>query len=405
VTDCGECGTTCASINGTAACVDGACVLTCDPGFGDCDGDPENGCEQPLDVPGHCGRCFNTCTAPNATGSCFGGVCEFSCAPGRGDCNDDMLDGCETTLDRDENCGGCEIGCTSSCVDSTCETCDADLAMAADDPYDAARAMGICGGVRSARWVLPDGNDPPAGETQNANFHLGHGILPNFGPNVPRFGSNMLVLSSGTARRPTDPDYQSVSGFSKGYSSGHPFGFPKESPSCPGVITGTAYDGVALELELEVPEWAHGLAFDFNFYTFEWPGWVCSTFNDFFVALLSPFPQGQTDGNISFDSMGNPVSVNNAFLSVCGCSNGPPCTAGGKTFTCPNGTDELMNTGFEGHAGTSWLTTTAPVEPDTVVTLTLMIYDSGDGSLDSTVLIDNFRWVAKPTDVVTEPID
>jgi hypothetical protein len=64
-----------------------------------------------------------------------------------------------------------------------------------------------------------------------------------------------------------------------------------------------------------------------------------------------------------------------------------------------------MNTGFEGHAGTSWLTTTAPVEPDTVVTLTLMIYDSGDGSLDSTVLVDNFRWVAKPTDVVTEPID
>ena len=43
-------------------------------------------------------------------------------------------------------------------------------------------------------------------------------------------GKKMLALSSGTARQPTDPGYQDVSGFDKGYTSASPQGFPKESP-------------------------------------------------------------------------------------------------------------------------------------------------------------------------------
>ena len=42
---------------------------------------------------------------------------------------------------------------------------------------------------------------------------------------------------------------------------------------------------------------------------------------------MEPYPQGQMDGNISFDELGNPISVNNAFLDVCGCPDGPPCLA------------------------------------------------------------------------------
>jgi hypothetical protein len=119
------------------------------------------------------------------------------------------------------------------------------------------------------------------------------------------------------------------------------------------------------------------------------------------------------DGNISFDSLGNPVSVNNAFLSVCGCAGNPPnpCTAGGKTFTCPLGTAELMGTGFEDtfggsnhHAATSWLRTTAPVTPGQEITITWTTYDSADGVLDSTTLIDNWLWIAEPgTQVETQP--
>ena len=155
----------------------------------------------------------------------------------------------------------------------------------------------------------------------------------------------MLVLSDRTARQPTDPGYQAVDGFDKGYTSGSPAGFPMESPACPGVTTGQPHDGIALELTLTVPPFAVGYSFVSNFYTFEWPAYVCSQFNDFFLALQSPAPVGSVSGNVVFDPQGNPVSVNNAFLSVCGCES-PPCQAGGKVYPCELGPSMLQGTGL-----------------------------------------------------------
>jgi hypothetical protein len=43
---------------------------------------------------------------------------------------------------------------------------------------------------------------------------------------------------------------------------------------------------------------------------------------------------------------------------------------------------------------TGWLTTTSPVTPGEDVTLHFIIFDEGDHILDSSVLIDNFRWAA-----------
>ena len=86
----------------------------------------------------------------------------------------------------------------------------------------------------------------------------------------------MLALSTGTARRPTDPGYIAVSGFNKGITDAFPAGFPKAIPACPGVKTGTPHDGVGLEVSLRAPSNAHGFSFDFNFYTYEWPGWLCT---------------------------------------------------------------------------------------------------------------------------------
>jgi hypothetical protein len=297
------------------------------------------------------------------------------------------------------------------------------LAIDSMDPLDAAKAVELCQaasqnpaskkdkkwGVTHASWVLPDGSPAPG----NANFHLGHGMLSGFGPNVHvQAGSRMLGLSSGTARQPTDPGYQDVGGYDKQYTSGSPAGFPKESPACPGSITGTPHDGTAVELQIRTPTNATGFTFDFNFFTYEWPGFVCSTYNDFFVALLTPIPMGQVDGNISFDQQGNPVSVNNAFVEVCGCFNGPPCTAGGKTFTCSLGTSGLQGTGFgtdtagSDHASTSWLVTKAPVKGGETITIRWMVYDSGDGVLDTTTLIDNWQWIANGGTVTvgTDPI-
>ncbi len=407
---CGTCGNVCGNGNtSSVACNSGVCNLICLTGFDNCNGDPADGCEAPLNTDTNCEQCNSRCSAINAVGTCASGSCELECSPGWGNCNDDFADGCESELNTVEACGACGQGCTANCVNGACETCDSALALASNDPLDAAKAIGLCGGVVSARWAMPDGAAP----TADTDFHMGHGIMSAFGTNVStREGSKLLGISSGTARQPNDPGYMNVGGFDKDYTSGHPAGFPQESPACPGTVTGQPHDAVALEVTLMVPDWAQGFSFDFDFYTYEWPVFVCSTYNDFFVALLDPPPAGQANANISFDPMGNPISVNAAFVSVCGCSGGPPCIAGGKTFLCPGGTSELVGTGFQedffgiltDHAATSWLTTTAPVTPGSVIKLRFGIYDSGDGSLDSTTLIDNFHWLPVPPPVGTEPI-
>ena len=182
-------------------------------------------------------------------------------------------------------------------------------------------------------------------------------------------------------------------------------------------MTGQPHDPTALEVTINTPSNAKGFSFDFDFFTFEWPGFICSSYNDFFIALLSPVPLGQTDGNVSFDSMGNPVSVNNAFLEVCGCMGNPPnpCTAGGKTFTCALGDTELIGTGFgfdsgggfgaQDHGSTGWLQTKAPVASSTQITMRWIVYDSSDGVLDTTTLVDNWKWIAEPGVAVgTTPI-
>jgi hypothetical protein len=410
-TQCGGCGIVCGGANGTADCVDGACVLSCNTGFGDCDGDPANGCETTVNTASDCGSCGNTCDGPNVvSGSCVAGACKVTCASGFGECNGSMVDGCESDLFTDQTCGSCDGGCTTFCADGTCETCEDTIALDSSDPLDAAKAIGICGGLVSARWALPDGATPPMA---NPNWPVSYGNLPGFGNNVhPRAGTLLIALSSGAARRPSDPGYQSPGGvpifnegFDKAYEANHPAGFPKESPACPGITTGDPHDASGLEVELQVPTWAQGLAFDFNFYTVEWPDFVCTEFNDFFVAMLDPVPAGQTDGNIAFDSQGNPVSVNNALVAVCGCAGGPPCPVQGKQYACERGTAQLANTGFEGHAATGWLTTRAPVEPGDIIKLRFGIYDSGDGVWDSSVLIDNFRWLAIPPEISTNPIE
>jgi hypothetical protein len=276
-------------------------------------------------------------------------------------------------------------------------TCDGALAVDSQSPWHGAWAMGLCEvygpgdtwGVIDASWVLADGT-PLVGD----ELHVGHGILSAFGPAVaPKEGHAMLVLSSGTARVPGSPSYQGVEGWWKDDSEHHtPEGYPKESPSCPGVLTGPAYDSAGLEVRIKTPPSASSFSFNLNFYTYEFPMYTCSAYNDFFVSLLSPVPAGLADGNISFDAEGNTISVNAGFLEVC-----VPQVAGGKSFECSLGPGALAGTGYDGQpngsAATGWLKTTAPIEsPGEIITLRFAIWDSGDGVLDSTVLLDGFEF-------------
>ena len=278
-------------------------------------------------------------------------------------------------------------------------TCDgAALAIDSLDPIHGANAMDICKVSQNGSWGIVDAQYVHIDGTPLVD-PLGHGLLSGFGPNVlPKMGAKVLALSSGAARQPTDPGYQSPSGYNKNSTSTNPPGFPIESPSCPGVTTGTPHDSAALRLTLKVPTNAKSLSFKFKFYTYEFPTYICSTYNDFFVTLMDPPPVDvdPINKNIAFDAMGNPISVNNALLDVC-----TPGTYGGKVFTCPGDINELTGTGFETHGATAWLQTNAPVTPGSDIVLTFSTYDSGDGVLDSTTLLDDFQWSADPAQTGT----
>ena len=314
--------------------------------------------------------------------------------PLKDDCNE-----CDPNVNRgafdvpgngiDEDCNGVP--------DDEPTNCDQGLSLTGTDAFDGAKALGLCKkatdgkmwGVVEAAWVKPDGT--PQTDA------LGQGILPRFGVNAPQSGGAVLAISSGTARGPNDSGYEDVLGYEKNYQSGTPAGYPKESPACAGKggFGSGAYDGAALRLKIRVPSNAKSFKYQQNFFTYEFPDYICSKFNDFFVTIMDPKPAKLPDGNIAFDQDGNPVSVNNSLLQVCKSRK-----AGGKNFSCPLGDATLSGTGFEGHAATGWLTTTAPV--DTVrgkeITLMWAIWDQGDAALDSTALIDDFQWSVNAAD-------
>jgi hypothetical protein len=124
--NCGSCGNNCLNRPNVvaAACIGGNCQVTgCGPGFGDCDGRSDNGCEYNLTSSVlKCGSCNNNCmTKPNVTNArCDSGRCAVTaCSPGTGDCNHDGSDGCESVLNTNANCGGCGLRCPTSVPGAT----------------------------------------------------------------------------------------------------------------------------------------------------------------------------------------------------------------------------------------------------------------------------------------------
>jgi hypothetical protein len=369
------------------------------------------------------GAFMNTATGTGSTGTAI-------CNPGpnddfdgdgwtiaQGDCNDcdpninpDAIDVHNTVPDPmtgkippdvDDDCDGD--------IADVPKPCDTGLAIDSTDPMDAAKAIEMCKvstgirdwGVVSAKYVRANGNPYGAQEP------LQHGILTSFGPNVkPKGGQSMLVLSSGRARLPGQPGAATSRNMTS-LAGTPPPNFPENVPGCSG---GTSInDDVALEVDLRAPSNAIGYTFDFKFYTFEYPQWICTNFNDQFVALVDPPPMGSVNGNISFDSMNHPVSVNIAFFNVCNsCANyalnckAPSMCPMAPSPCCPSGDMELIGTGFDNSFGTggeggatTWLRTSAPIHRMDEFALRFAIWDTGDHNLDSTVLVDNFQWVAQ----------
>ncbi len=317
-------------------------------------------------------------------------------------------------------------------------TCDDGLS-ANGSAEDFAKAIGVCTKAADKGYGLVSAKFTRGYNRTETPQNEQHGILPKFGDIIkPREGKQLGVLSTGYAREfdgngkepfggvtvsggliPTAKfngkdwyNFGKAGAGAKGNGTPPP-GFPKPANGCK--QENEVNDVIVAHLELKAPPNASGVKFDFNFYSGEWPAYICSPFNDGFIAYLSAkgFNNGAPD-NMSLDKDGNPVSVNNGFFDRCtpnfqtGCA---PESEKKANAPCPGGTGELGGTGF-GQEGawcsgypngtkdqsvnggsTGWLTSQAPVQAGETFTLELYIWDTGDAVLDSSVLIDNFTWV------------
>ncbi len=139
--NCGACNKVCPSLNGSPSCAAGACQITCNDGFADCDDSRDDGCEINLHTNSNdCGVCAKKCAAAvGYSAYCKDNVCgQTMCAAGKGDCNGDQGDGCEISLTNDvNNCGDCGHVCSANnanvaCVNSKCVITSCKAAKYAD---------------------------------------------------------------------------------------------------------------------------------------------------------------------------------------------------------------------------------------------------------------------------------
>jgi hypothetical protein len=240
---------------------------------------------------------------------------------------------------------------------------------------------------------------------------LGTFVPPPF---PPREGNKFVILSSGAAQDLTVPGLYASTNVG-------PAATPLPAPIQTTAVSGTedcadnpglvgtgdcsntiqdqwmqgngSYDYAELRFSTTVPLGTFGFTYDFAMFSTEYPGFYQTQYNDMYIAWLE---SEQWTGNVSFDDMGHPISLNAGFLDYKDAPNPYDCPA-------PCQAPELQGTAMEGHAGTRWLTTTAGVTPGEQIEVVFGVFDLSDSSLDTVILLDNFQWACEGGAPVTIP--
>lgn len=437
-------------------------------------------------TPGTTAACYTGAGGTKGVGACRGGTrtcsaagrwgeCEGEVVPAAEECGDDVDNDCNGSTDENDDldgdgfstcttgggaadCCDTEADCDDpasvnpgafdipgNAVDDDCNLavddqilCDATLSSGSTSAYDFAKAIELCNratasdkkwGVITAKLSLANGSGTPDPQ--------GHAIRPEFGPGNPaQLGNSLAIISSGgaAAKLDTNPSFHAFSGYT--HTTGATSTMPSDwltlnsnvlpkAPGCPQPTATTANDPVMLTFTIRVPSNAKSFELKTSFYTADYPEYMCSTLNDYFLVLLdsqwSGSPANPADKNLatykpSGSSSRVPIGVNLARSTggmFTECLNGATgCATGGTpgTMSACTGTDLLEDTGFDDLAansceatsivggGTGWLVTRGNVMPGETITLRIVIWDQGDSILDSLAVLDGFKW---STDVAT----
>ena len=462
--------------SGSAGCVDdldcvgdpagplcdaGRCTTNCLPG----DSKPcFTGPLEKVDV-GACVRGTSTCTAD---GLGWGG-CEGEVLPAASEvCGNAIDDDCNGDVDEDVDADGDGWGvCSGDCcdteggacfdpekvnpgayeyvgnevddncdavIDEVAEACDGGLASDSNDAKNYARALDLCSftveappdpvdrvwGVISAKLTLADGNGVPAAASR--------AIRTGFGSKIkPQKNSSLAVLASGHAADTNDTkpayaafepgqDMKTTSPAPADWLAANGGKIPNP-PGCPASEVPAANDPVMLTLRMRVPTNASSFSARMYFMSAEYPEYVCSKYNDFFVALVDSKAVGNPkDKNVAVFDDGKtqwPIGVNLVKVAdglFTQCEGGPVgCQGVASTYNGCTSTADLVGTGYDAldanacnkvqklaGGGTGWLTVRGNVLPGEVMEIRLAVWDTGGHIFDSLVLLDAWEWSIDP---------
>jgi hypothetical protein len=465
--NCGTCGNQCPS---GQLCNTGTCISQCPTGQTLCG----NTCVTLSNNTQNCGACGVTCTTGQ---QCIAGVCGV-CDSNTTDCDGDGWKGGAEgdCCDKAGPCGA-DPGLVNpgafevvgNGIDDNCNgkidlfdiedtfSCDSGLTSNSANAEDYVKAIDLCRkteespanikdktwGYISAAFMKADGTPLTYANAKSIRTTFGTSINPtegssmvvlasgiasdgsqtNPGPNggAPS-GSNVSVSQGTTA--PLGPGTGTADSVKDWYAAANP---PLKAagafPTTAGCTSpsGTANDSVMLKIRLRAPTNARAFSFNNFFFSAEYPEWVCTTFNDQYIALVTT-PDGPTapipnppDFNLltaTINQTKYPVAVNIAsatgLFAVC-----DPAVSGGGTCgdtdvdpsSCQLGVNFLAGTGFEKPTtgscviggGTFWLTTSGNVNPGKIVELRIAIFDLGDSAWDSLAILDGFKWLTTAT--------